>query len=106
MSLCGTDDTSGTLPSRPPRERSVLDPFETAAKIAAGAERGGGRTGGLYMPPYKLVQMMANTADMQSKEYQRMTWEALKKAINGLINKVNVSNIKSIVVDILGENMP
>lgn len=34
-----------------------------------------------------------------------MTWEALKKSINGLVNKVNVSNIKAIVVDLLRENV-
>lgn len=45
------------------------------------------------------------TKDKTSKEYQRMTWEALKKSINGLVNKVNVSNIKAIVVELLRENV-
>jgi len=30
-------------------------------------------------------------------EAQRILWDALKKSINGLINKVNVVNIKNIV---------
>lgn len=34
-----------------------------------------------------------------------MSWEALKKSINGLVNKVNVSNIKDIVMEIFGENI-
>ena len=34
-----------------------------------------------------------------------MTWTALKKSINGLINKVNVSNIKSIVAELFAENL-
>lgn len=34
-----------------------------------------------------------------------MAWEALKKSINGLINKVNVSNIKFIVPELFGENL-
>lgn len=34
-----------------------------------------------------------------------MAWEALKKSINGLINKVNVSNIKYIVPELFGENL-
>jgi pre-mRNA-splicing factor CWC22 len=34
-----------------------------------------------------------------------MAWEALKKSINGLINKVNVSNIKHIVPELFGENL-
>ena len=34
-----------------------------------------------------------------------MAWEALKKSINGLINKVNVANIKHIVPELFGENL-
>jgi hypothetical protein len=46
------------------------------------------RTGGTYIPPARLAAMQKNVTDQSSKEYQRMTWEALKKSINGLINKV------------------
>jgi pre-mRNA-splicing factor CWC22 len=34
-----------------------------------------------------------------------MAWEALKKSINGLINKVNTANIKHIVPELFGENL-
>ena len=34
-----------------------------------------------------------------------MTWEALKKSINGLVNKVNVSNLKHIVLDVFAQNI-
>lgn len=34
-----------------------------------------------------------------------MSWEALKKSINGLINKVNVSNIGHIIQELLQENI-
>ena len=34
-----------------------------------------------------------------------MAWEALKKSINGLVNKVNVANIHDIVREILSENV-
>ena len=47
------------------------------------------RTGGTYIPPARLAAMQKNVTDQSSKEYQRMTWEALKKSINGLINKVS-----------------
>lgn len=40
-----------------------------------------------------------------SLAYQRMSWEALKKSINGLINKVNVSNIVNIIQELLQENI-
>ncbi|KAJ5921598.1 MIF4G-domain-containing protein [Penicillium verhagenii] len=59
------------------------------------------RSGGTYIPPHASAQI----TDKTSKEYQRMAWEALKKSINGLINKVNVSNIKYIVPELFGENL-
>lgn len=34
-----------------------------------------------------------------------MSWEALKKSINGLVNKINVGNIKEIILEIFGENV-
>lgn len=63
------------------------------------------RSGGTYIPPARLRALQSNITDKNSKEYQRMAWEALKKSINGLINKVNVSNIKFIVPELFGENL-
>ncbi|KAG2416345.1 pre-mRNA splicing factor cwc22 [Aspergillus terreus] len=63
------------------------------------------RSGGTYIPPARLRALQAQITDKSSKEYQRMAWEALKKSINGLINKVNVSNIKYIVPELFGENL-
>ncbi|OAP60331.1 pre-mRNA-splicing factor cwc22 [Fonsecaea erecta] len=63
------------------------------------------RSGGTYIPPAKLRALQSQITDKSSKEYQRMAWEALKKSINGLINKVNVSNIKHIVPELFGENL-
>ena len=34
-----------------------------------------------------------------------MAWDALKKSINGLVNKVNVSNIQDIVLELFAENL-
>ena len=90
---------------RAPRTRTVEDPYAMAAKTAAGTEAGGNKTGGLYLPPWKLAQMMKEVTDKTSKEYQRMRWDALKKAINGLVNKVNVSNLKQVVLELFGENI-
>lgn len=47
-----------------------------------------GRTGGAYIPPARLAMMQKEIADKSSDAYQRISWEALKKSINGLINKV------------------
>ncbi|KAI9798088.1 MAG: pre-mRNA-splicing factor cwc22 [Piccolia ochrophora] len=63
------------------------------------------RSGGTYIPPARLRALQAQITDKSSKEYQRMAWEALKKSINGLINKINVSNIKHIVPELFGENL-
>ncbi len=32
-----------------------------------------------------------------------MTWDALRKSINGLVNKVNITNIKQILPEFFGE---
>lgn len=40
-----------------------------------------------------------------SAAYQRIAWEALKKSINGLINKVNTSNVAVIVQELIQENI-
>lgn len=63
------------------------------------------RSGGTYIPPARLRALQAQITDKSSKEYQKMAWEALKKSINGRINKVNISNIKHIVPELFGENL-
>lgn len=63
------------------------------------------RAGGAYIPPHRLRQMQQQVTDKSSEQYQRITWEALKKSINGLINKINTSNIKMIVPELFGENL-
>ncbi|CAN6353275.1 unnamed protein product [Urochloa humidicola] len=64
-----------------------------------------GRTGGIYIPPFRMAQMMREVEDKSSPEYQRLTWDALKKSINGLVNKVNATNIKNIVPELFAENL-
>ena len=64
-----------------------------------------GRTGGAYIPPARLRQLQAKITDKSPDAYQRIAWEALKKSIHGLINKVNVSNIAGVVRQLLCENI-
>ncbi|CAD6270179.1 unnamed protein product [Miscanthus lutarioriparius] len=64
-----------------------------------------GRMGGIYIPPFRMAQMMRDVEDKSSPEYQRLTWDALKKSINGLVNKVNATNIKNIVPELFAENL-
>ncbi|XP_073049107.1 uncharacterized protein [Primulina eburnea] len=60
--------------------------------------------GGIYIPPFKLDSRM-NIQDKSSIEYQRMTWDALRKSINGLVNKVNATNLKNIIPELFAENL-
>ncbi|SPO27541.1 related to Pre-mRNA splicing factor cwc22 [Ustilago trichophora] len=62
------------------------------------------KAGGAYIPPARLKALMAEAAaaDPGSVEYQRMSWDALKKSITGLVNKVAAENIKSIVPELFG----
>lgn len=63
------------------------------------------RTGGVYIPPHKLRRIQSQVKDPKSVEYQRLNWDALGKSINGVINKVNVSNIKHIIPQVFKENV-
>ncbi|KAA8913261.1 pre-mRNA-splicing factor cwc22 [Sphaerosporella brunnea] len=95
---------SAQRPQRPQRDAVV----EEKPKFDAKAEYEkllNMRSGGTYIPPARLRALQAQITDKSSKEYQRMAWEALKKSINGLVNKVNTSNIKHIVPELFGENL-
>ncbi|KAG0433255.1 hypothetical protein HPB47_020106 [Ixodes persulcatus] len=63
------------------------------------------RTGGAYIPPARLRMMQEQITDKSSMAYQRIAWEALKKSINGLVNKANTGNIKIIIEELLHENI-
>merc|ERR1719335_1282702 len=64
-----------------------------------------GRAGGVYIPPFKLARLQEEIEDKTSPEFQRQAWEALRKSINGLVNKVNVGNIKNLVEELFQENL-
>ncbi|KAG1674071.1 Pre-mRNA-splicing factor CWC22 [Nymphon striatum] len=79
-----------------PKKRMKVDPEKDMLTT---------RTGGAYIPPARLKMMQAKITDKSSVAYQRISWEALKKSLNGLINKINVSNIKVIIVELCKENI-
>ena len=62
---------------------------------------------GAYIPPSRLkaLQQQQIPSDPLSEQYQLLHWEALKKSINGLINKVNASNIQPVVQELFQENL-
>ena len=40
-----------------------------------------------------------------SLEHQKYMWEMLRKSINGIVNKVNTSNIQNIILELFNENL-
>ncbi|CTQ41240.1 pre-mRNA-splicing factor CWC22 [Babesia microti strain RI] len=64
-----------------------------------------GRTGGIYIPPFKLARLQKTIKDTNSVEYQKQAWEHLKKRINSAVNKISISNIVDIVEELLGCNL-
>jgi pre-mRNA-splicing factor CWC22 len=64
-----------------------------------------GRTGGVYIPPFKMRLIEKTIKDKESKEYQRLTWDALKKSLNGIVNKVSQKNIAKIIPELFSENL-
>lgn len=62
-------------------------------------------TGGAYIPPARLRMMREKISDKSSVEYQKMSWEALKKSLHGLINKVTISNLVEISKELMHENL-
>ncbi|TFY82661.1 hypothetical protein EWM64_g1354 [Hericium alpestre] len=66
----------------------------------------GTRSGGVYMPPARLRAMReAASADRSSVEYQRLSWDALRKSITGIVNRVNIANIKNVVPELFAEDL-
>lgn len=65
-----------------------------------------GKAGGAYIPPFRLAQMMQESESKTDASYQRLTWDALRKSINGLVNKANAVNIRPILKELLSEVMP
>ncbi|KAI3917764.1 hypothetical protein MKW98_021526 [Papaver atlanticum] len=49
--------------------------------------------------------MIRKVEDKSSPEYQRLSWNAFRKSINGLVNKVNATNIKNIIPELFAENL-
>lgn len=79
------------------------DKFDDQAEFA---KLLGTRSGGVYVPPARLHALRAAAAkDKTSPEYQRLAWDALRKSITGIVNRVNITNIKNIVPELFSENL-
>jgi len=97
-----------TGPRNAPRQQPEAGPTQEAAPRVRPEGPIGGRTGGVYIPPHKLAQLqqeMLQQGEKNSVQHQKLMWELLRKSINGIINKVNISNIQNIIVELLNENI-
>ena len=58
-------------------------------------------SGGVYMPPTRLCSLQATAAQARSSsQYQRLSWDSLCNSITGIVNRVNVGNIKHVVPEL------
>ena len=88
-----TPTTSNILPSDIEETSLPKNPLKIGAK---------------YIPPYKMnkiIEQIRTKNDSKSEEYQKIMWDLLSKSINGIINKVNVSNIQNIIYELFNENL-
>lgn len=99
----GRKPTVNDLPADDARLSTLEGLFHKTRKPAVDDSKT--RAGGAYIPPAKLREMQRSITDKKSAEFQRMAWEALKKSIQGLINKTNTANIKMIVPELFSENL-
>src|ERR1044072_7505401 len=96
--------TSMANSDKPVRKRTMPQYARTGLQSESNL---GKKSGGVYIRPFKQARMMMmeEVEDKSSLEYQRLTWEVLSKSINGLISKVNATNIKNIIPELLSENL-
>eukprot|EP00808_Paulinella_micropora_P020445 g29735.t1 len=87
------------------QEKAIEMAEESKRRAAKKLELSLTRSGGAYIPPFKLARLKAQITDKKSRTYQRMAWDSLRKSINGLINKVNTGNIKHLIPEIFAENL-
>jgi pre-mRNA-splicing factor CWC22 len=60
---------------------------------------------GVYLPPFKLARIKEELVDPSGEDAQRLEWERLRKSLKGMINRVNSSNIKSVIPELFRENL-
>lgn len=61
-----------------------------------------------YVPPHKLNEFylsLQSETNKQNEDYQKIMWNLTKKSINGIINKLNFSNITEIAYELFNENL-
>jgi len=91
--------------SQPQPAQNIEKPKENTVSLVPQTST---RAGGVYIPPHRLKKMQEDAMKKEQKfgiQHQRFLWEMLRKSINGIVNKVNVSNIQNIILELLNENL-
>ncbi|KAJ2484670.1 pre-mRNA-splicing factor cwc22 [Coemansia sp. RSA 2320] len=104
--MATSDSEYSSSPSASPRGNASAS--DRAPPPALPADRAASVRSGRYMPPALKRQMLAAAAASQGATAlaeQRASWEALKKKINGPVNKVSTSNIKDVVMELFKANL-
>lgn len=64
------------------------------------------RAGGVYVPPFKAARLAKEQKEQEDPAVvQRLKWEALRKGINGVVNKISVANIGTVLPDLFTFNL-
>jgi len=63
------------------------------------------RRGGVYVPPYRAITEDDDAGEFGNAEYQRRSWNALRKSITGLVNKATAANVRHVAPELLAENL-
>ena len=92
--------------SKPDSNQKTTEQLRETAQRAEFAKLLNTRSGGMYIPPARLRAMQeAASLDKSSPEYQRLSWDALRKSITSIVNRVNITNTKQMVPELFSENL-
>lgn len=91
------------------RERSGVDSIVPAPVRKASRRRPRSRFGNsysVYVPPFRAARQRKAPGELEKEhEQQQAAWTAMKKRINGVINRINASNIRECVARLLRLNI-
>lgn len=59
----------------------------------------------MYIPPFKLAQMMKDVEDKNLVQYQRMTWDALPEEYQWSCEQGQCVKRENIIPELFGENL-
>jgi pre-mRNA-splicing factor CWC22 len=80
----------------------------SAASAATAREERSVLTSELYLPPFRVAELQRRydeSGGLSPIDFQRLSWEKLRKRINGIVNRANKSNAGDCVVELFNANI-